>query len=543
MRKNIFSKYSNECEEKTNLEELGESLYNESEQKKIAVHLHLFYIDLLEEFLEYFSNIPYMFDLYISCVSPESVVKIRNKSQEVLKNANKIEVRVFKNRGRDIAPLYVGFHDDIIKYDYILHVHSKKSKHIETGGSDWRRYSLDSLVGSQECVKEIFRVFEGNKRVGLVYPEYNHDIPMIGYTWMGNLKQGQQFLNSMGIICRNGLFNYPAGSFFWVKADAIRLLLDRNLTWEDFPVEAGQIDGTFAHVLERAIVAVVENSGYHSCIVDIVDKTMHYDKSLKPFMEYLKKDKEAIQKELEQYETISFALFDTLVDFVPYGKNGIIECVRENFGFDENFITLRLEAERIAEEKYGGFMTVEDIYCELISISQFDEEVSMRLMETEIELLQMNIEPRKEIQDIYKKLIQQGKRVSIVCDTCYPLWVIEAILVKNGFIGYEKVWVSCECGVSKKNEGMWDLVYSMYPSENHIHVGSDVYADWYTLERRGTTSLWVMSAEEAYRLSKEYDFKDNQIIYPAPEAIALGKKIKCEMFNSTFGLAKRDLLI
>lgn len=105
------------------------------------------------------------------------------------------------------------------------------------------------------------------------------------------------------------------------------------------------------------------------------------------------------------------------------------------------------------------------------------------------------------------------------------------------------MWVSCEYGVSKRDEQMWNLVYAEYDPEKHVHVGSDVYADWYTLERRGTASMWVMSAEEAYRLSKQYDLKDNQVIYPAEEAMEIGKKVKEEMFNSTFGLTERDVLI
>lgn len=517
--------------------------YDDVEQKGIAIHLHLFYVDLLDEFLEYFSNIPYEFDLYISCIRGSNIGEIQDRAKKILKNVRKVKVKIFENRGRDIAPFYVGFHDELIYYEYVLHVHSKKSKHIETGGSDWRRYSLDSLVGSEEQVKKIFDLFQNGQNIGLIYPECHPDIPMIGYTWMGNLNQGTQFLSSMRIHCRNGLFNYPAGSFFWVKMDAIRPLMERNMTLADFPEEAGQIDGTFAHVLERALVYVVESCGYHSCIIDIIEDKVRYDKSTKPYRDYMAKDKNAIQKELEKFDSISFSVFDTLVDFVPYGAYGIVECMREKFGFNQDFITLRIEAERIAREKFGSAMNVDDIYAELIPISPFDENVAAMLKQTEIELLQLNMQPRREMQEIYRNLVQQGKRVSIVCDTCYPSWVIEAILVKCGFIGYEKMWVSCEYGVSKRDEQMWNLVYAEYDPEKHVHVGSDVYADWYTLERRGTASMWVMSAEEAYRLSKQYDLKDNQVIYPAEEAMEIGKKVKEEMFNSTFGLTERDVLI
>ena len=44
--------------------------------KTIAVHLHLFYIDLLKEFFEYLNNIPFAFDLYVSCKSKTDIEKI-----------------------------------------------------------------------------------------------------------------------------------------------------------------------------------------------------------------------------------------------------------------------------------------------------------------------------------------------------------------------------------------------------------------------------------------------------------------------------------
>ena len=39
---------------------------------KVAVHLHLYYIDLLDEFIENLKNIPINFDLYITLVDHDA---------------------------------------------------------------------------------------------------------------------------------------------------------------------------------------------------------------------------------------------------------------------------------------------------------------------------------------------------------------------------------------------------------------------------------------------------------------------------------------
>lgn len=491
----------------------------------VAVHVHLFYTDLLDEFLEYFSNIPRAFDLYISCVKGADVKDIKKRAGK-LGNVRNVTVEIFKNQGRDIAPFYVGFGERLKNYKYLLHVHSKKSKHIETGGTEWRQYSLNSLVGSSELVRTIFNIFDSESDVGLIYPECHPDIPMIGYTWMANKYQGMELLSSLSIPFREGVFNYPAGSFFWVRTDAIRPLFDRHFALEDFPEEAGQVDGTLAHVLERAIAFVSESRGYHSRIIDLEEDTIRRDISLKPFREYLNMSLEDAKKRLMEFDTISFDLFDTLVEFIPDNMSDIALLLRDKFGFNDDFVNYRVEAERQARAIKGTALTIDDIYNVLTQISPFDEGAANQIKEAEVALLLANVRAREDIKELYRYLIEQGKEISIVADTYYSKSTVEAAAIKCGFIGFSKIWVSSEEGISKEDEQIWNLVFAKYDMQKHIHVGSNVFADWYTLERRAAKSMWIMSSNEAYRLYREC--KRNRVL-------------NRRSFNSAFGLGDKLL--
>src|SRR3546814_19485928 len=49
---------------------------------------------------------------------------------------------------------------------------------------------------------------------------------------------------------------------FWVRPAALRLLLDAHLGVTDFEAEAGQLDGTLAHAVERVLTLAAGAAGY-----------------------------------------------------------------------------------------------------------------------------------------------------------------------------------------------------------------------------------------------------------------------------------------
>lgn len=226
----------------------------------IGVHLHLYHIDMIEEFIVWLSNIQNSYNLYISVVRDEIVSFVQSIFTSRLSNAN-VHVSCFPNRGRDIAPFIAGFSDDLLQNDLICHIHTKKSIH-NFEKADWRRQLLTSLLGSKRIVSNILELFKRNPHLGMLFPEYHHSLKN-QISWGTNFSLCQKLSNLLDFkICEKEMVLFPAGSMFWVRRDAIIDLLSKGFAFSAFEPEANQIDGTLAHAFERLFGEIVYKNNY-----------------------------------------------------------------------------------------------------------------------------------------------------------------------------------------------------------------------------------------------------------------------------------------
>lgn len=49
---------------------------------------------------------------------------------------------------------------------------------------------------------------------------------------------------------------------FWFKPKSLLPIFESDLTFEGFPAELGQTDGTLAHAIERSFLYIAESTGY-----------------------------------------------------------------------------------------------------------------------------------------------------------------------------------------------------------------------------------------------------------------------------------------
>jgi glycosyltransferase involved in cell wall biosynthesis len=229
---------------------------------KIAIQLHLFYPEMCELFAVYLNSIERPVDIFVSTTTLANKQFIENCLGRILDREQRVCVSVVENRGRDIAPLIVQFRHIWEDYDYVLHLHSKKSPHAGFG-QGWLLWVLRNILGNPFIVEQSLAYLHNNPECAMLFPDNYYEVKKYA-GWGGN--EGRL----SALMCRLGIENFklpryahfPAGTMSWYKASAFRSIMDGRISLEDFDPEAGQVEGTTAHVFERALPLFARTKGY-----------------------------------------------------------------------------------------------------------------------------------------------------------------------------------------------------------------------------------------------------------------------------------------
>lgn len=231
------------------------------EPARVAVVLNAYYLDLLADLIARLETIPVPFDLFITNVSgrpietPERVGKMRHCA-----------ILECENHGRDILPMVELVNSGALDpYHLILKVHTKKSpwreQHSDLAGSgdEWRGSFLDALLPSEDGVADILASFSEDASLGIVTaPGAIVDKEF----WGGDLRLTRELMRRIELDVDPQALLFPSGSMYWCRGFILQGLRSLNLCAEDFDPEAGQIDGTTAHAIERMIGLLSTEAGY-----------------------------------------------------------------------------------------------------------------------------------------------------------------------------------------------------------------------------------------------------------------------------------------
>ena len=117
--------------------------------KKIAIHAHIFYLDLVPQLVALLAKFPLPFDLLISAVDATQEELLLSQFQG-LPQLKTLQIRITPNRGRDLGPMLNTYGKDLLQYDCIAHVHTKKSVGTNTIGNRWRDYLWEGLLSHEQ---------------------------------------------------------------------------------------------------------------------------------------------------------------------------------------------------------------------------------------------------------------------------------------------------------------------------------------------------------------------------------------------------------
>lgn len=245
--------------------------------KKIALVLHIYYIELAEFCRKYVESVPDYVDVFIT-VPDERRLQV---AKAVFKDIpNKTEFRITGNIGRDVAPFIVGCRDVIENYELICKVHGKKVYQVKpmSLGESWAYECFENLLGNRCVTENIIALFENDPRLGIVSPPIPHHgpyYPTIGKgEWGENYKIVEKLAKKLNInvdINRKKEPNAPLGSMFWVRTAALKPLFRHNWKYSDMPKEPIADDNTVLHGIERLYPFSAQEAGYYCA--DIVSSS------------------------------------------------------------------------------------------------------------------------------------------------------------------------------------------------------------------------------------------------------------------------------
>jgi hypothetical protein len=237
---------------------------------KVALHIHVFYADLLEEMLARLGRNSIAPDLFVSVPDISTQVDVERLLRGY--RGQRTDVRVVPNRGRDIGPFLTEFSVPLAGYDFVGHLHTKKSADAKdpSMGQNWYSFLLENLLGgnSGAMADRILGHMQSDPSIGMVFPD---DPNVVG--WEANLPYAKELAQRLGIDRLPEYLQFPVGTMFWARREAIEPFWRLDLKWQDYPEEPLPYDGSLLHAIERLFALSTTSSSMQCAVTNVFGMT------------------------------------------------------------------------------------------------------------------------------------------------------------------------------------------------------------------------------------------------------------------------------
>ena len=231
---------------------------------KIAVFLHLYYVDLWPEFRNYlknFKSIP--FDLYINLVIDTWFPLV---SETILHDYPNANIIISENRGQDIGGLLnmIRF-ANLQKYENICLAHDKKSLHAKNVDK-WRNKLLDAIIGDHKTIQDNLRILNDSNTGILGSNEWHfhctdrHEKTLSGTNNSKLTELCEEMQISTNLNCK-----YIAGTIMWVKRPILEILKQHEPFLAERMAYRVQLNGGWEHAVERIFGPIAKHLKLKSC--------------------------------------------------------------------------------------------------------------------------------------------------------------------------------------------------------------------------------------------------------------------------------------
>ena len=255
-----------------------------------------------------------------------------------------------------------------------------------------------------------------------------------------------------------------------------------------------------------------------------------------------------MESEIERFDIISFDFFDSLVLRDVLFPVDILKLVSaevcKRYGIvDFDYIRYSTEAE------VRSVSNQSDPECEDISLDEIYSEIGrkhpdypideIRLLEIETEMKHACANPLFKI--LFDRAVELGKRIWIVCDSVMDTRVIDRMLKKCGYFGYEMIFASGEFRKAKGTGGLYRVILDETEVEpsSWLHMGCNSHSDSVAPQTMGITCGLARCPRECFfvwrneRQSKRSDKTEVPFNSSLHHSLCIGKTV-----NKIFTLQK-----
>lgn len=220
---------------------------------------------------------------------------------------------------------------------------------------------------------------------------------------------------------------------------------------------------------------------------------------------------ERLAEKLRGFDVISFDIFDTVI-LRPFSEpTDLFYIVGQKLGYLD-FKRIRMEAEHQARmEKYkcceSYEVTLSEIWDRLSQMTGIDADFGRKL-EIEAELALCYANPY--MKQVFHALKKAEKRIVFTSDMYLPSDILDKILVRCGYRGYERIFVSCEEQEAKGDGKLFDRVRQSCSRGSmtglrFAHVGDNPGSDVRMAARHGFQAFYYPNVNRNTLLYRTYD--------------------------------------
>lgn len=271
-------------------------------------------------------------------------------------------------------------------------------------------------------------------------------------------------------------------------------------------------------------------------------KRAQIDKVQADELDYWDSSYDEMRKKAENYDVISFDVFDTLIMrsvYVPKDVWSIIEAsIEKKWKKNINFRELRERANGLAKAN----STLDEIYEILKEISDWDENEISEAKDVELLAEDSLMVPRYNMVEFCRNLIEAGKEVYFISDMYLPVRWFSTALKKIGIVCDDRqIIISSDWKADKKSGSLWGLYQErIVKGRKALHIGDDETSDIFNASANGIETYRVMAGRDLLSVSSMRRVEPYICSQAASRTVGL---IIQKLMNNPFSLNKRRGMI